>query len=121
MMYERYCELRDSMNLKDSDIARQTGITPSTFSDWKKGNSAPNTLKMIAIARVLHTSVEYLVTGEKENTFCLTEEEALLIHGFHAASPEQQDTMIYIARKALGNRFGKSEMSSTINGSTMTA
>lgn len=63
-MYDRYCKLRDSMNLKDSDIAKQAKITPSTFSDWKKGKSAPNVAKMVAIARVLGTSVEYLVTGE---------------------------------------------------------
>ena len=62
-MYERYCKIRDSLGLRDSDVARKTGITPSTFSDWKKGKSLPNTQKMVAIARALNTTVEYIVDG----------------------------------------------------------
>lgn len=62
-MYERYCKIRDSLGLRDSDVARKTGITPSTFSDWKKGKSMPNTQKMVAIAQTLNTTVEYIVEG----------------------------------------------------------
>lgn len=62
-MYERYCKIRDSLGLRDSDVARKTGITPSTFSDWKKGKSMPNTQKMVAIAKTLNTTVEYIVDG----------------------------------------------------------
>lgn len=63
-MYERYCALRDTQGLKDSAIAYALDITPSTFSDWKKGKSQPNVDKLVKIARYLGTSVEYLVTGE---------------------------------------------------------
>lgn len=63
-MYGRYCKLRDNLKLKDSDVAKETNITPSTFSDWKKGKSSPNAEKLVKIARYLKTSVEYLVTGE---------------------------------------------------------
>ena len=63
-MYERYCILRDSKKMKDSDVAKATTITPSTFSDWKKGKSTPNAEKLVKIARFLDTTVEYLVTGE---------------------------------------------------------
>lgn len=62
-MYERYCKLRDSMGLRDSDVAKKTGITPSTFSDWKKGKSAPNADKQRKIAALFGVSVEYLATG----------------------------------------------------------
>ena len=41
-MYEIYCKLRDSKGMKDSDVAKATGITKSTFSDWKNGRSNPN-------------------------------------------------------------------------------
>ena len=40
-MYEIYCKLRDARNMKDADVARETGITKSTFSDWKNGRSNP--------------------------------------------------------------------------------
>ena len=34
-MYEIYCTLRDSRGLKDSDVAKATGITKSTFQIGK--------------------------------------------------------------------------------------
>ena len=49
-MYEIYCKLRDSKGLKDSDIAKATGITKSTFSDWKNGRSKPKNAKLQKIA-----------------------------------------------------------------------
>lgn len=114
-MYARYCELRDSRHFKDSDIAKQAGITPSTFSDWKKGKSAPNVLKMVAIARVLGTSVEYIVTGDastspapRENNTspALTPEEMELVAGFRVASRDRRDDMLNMARAALNAKSG---------------
>lgn len=64
-MYERYCKLRDDLGLKDSILASALNITPSTFSDWKKGKSTPNADKLLKIARYLDTTVEYLMTGEE--------------------------------------------------------
>lgn len=63
-MYARYCELRDRKNLKDADVAKACGITPSTFSDWKKGKSAPNADKLRKISAFLDVSMEYLISGK---------------------------------------------------------
>ena len=49
-MYEIYCELRDARGMKDADVARETGITKSTFSDWKNGRSNPKDTKLQKIA-----------------------------------------------------------------------
>lgn len=64
-MYETYCKLRDKKGLKDSDIARMTGITKSTFSDWKAGRSSPKNEKLKKIADCLGVTVDYLMTGEE--------------------------------------------------------
>ena len=41
-MYERYCELRDSLGYRDSDVAKGTGITKSTSVDYLRyGDQAP--------------------------------------------------------------------------------
>lgn len=66
-MYERYCNLRDSRGYKDADVARITGITKSTFTDWKSGKSKPNADKLLLIAKCLETTVEYLMTGKEPN------------------------------------------------------
>ena len=63
-MYEIYCQLRDSKRLKDSDVVKATGITKSTFSDWKSGRSNPKNDKLQKIAAFFGVSVDYLMTGE---------------------------------------------------------
>ncbi len=45
-MYETYRKLRNSLGYKDSDVAKGTGITKSTFSDWKTGRSIPKMDKL---------------------------------------------------------------------------
>ena len=66
-MYEIYCKLRDERGLKDADVVRQTGITKSTFSDWKSGRSKPKNDKLQKIADFFGVTVDYLMTG-KENS-----------------------------------------------------
>ena len=76
-MYEIYCKLRDLRNCKDSDVAKATGITKSTFSDWKSGRSNPKGEKLRKIADYFGVSVEYLTTGEKtDETYYINEETA---------------------------------------------
>ena len=62
-MYKRYCELRDKAGVKDGAVAKATGITRSTFTDWKNGRSAPKADKMKKIADYFGVSVDYL-TGD---------------------------------------------------------
>lgn len=62
--YDRYCKIRDSKGLKDSQVAAGTGIGKSTFSDWKSGRSVPKDEKMKKIANFLGVSAEYLRIGE---------------------------------------------------------
>lgn len=64
-MYEIYCRLRDQKGFKDSDVARITGITKSTFSDWKSGRSNPKNDKLQKIADCLGVSISCLLTGEE--------------------------------------------------------
>ncbi len=60
-MYKNYCKIRDRMGYRDADVAKATGITKSTFSDWKSGRSIPKQDKLKKIADFLHVSVGYLI------------------------------------------------------------
>ncbi len=62
-MYQKYCQVRDLLGYKDSDVAKATGITKSTFSDWKNGRSRPKVDKIQKIAHFLNISPDYLLTG----------------------------------------------------------
>ncbi|MPN19786.1 LexA repressor [bioreactor metagenome] len=64
-MYEIYCKLRDLKKYKDADVSKATGITKSTFTDWKNGRSTPKLDKLQKIADFLGVTVEYLTTGKK--------------------------------------------------------
>ena len=65
-MYEIYCKLRDERNVKDADVVRETGITKSTFSDWKNGRSKPKQEKLQKIADFFGVTVDFLMTGKDE-------------------------------------------------------
>lgn len=75
-MYNNYCKLRDSRHVKDSDVAKQTGITKSTFSDWKTGRSIPKQEKLQKIADYFDVSLDYLVNGTKAENYYINEETA---------------------------------------------
>lgn len=75
-MYEVYCKLRDLRGVKDADVVRATGITKSTFSDWKSGRSEPKKEKLQKIADFFDVSLDYLMTGEEQNGYYLNEETA---------------------------------------------
>ena len=45
-MYEKYVELRDKKGVTDYRVSVDTGITKSTFADWKSGRSKPKMDKL---------------------------------------------------------------------------
>ena len=60
-MYEKYVEIRDSKGITDYRVSEDTGITKSTFSDWKSGRSNPKLDKLKIIADYLGVSIEYFL------------------------------------------------------------
>ena len=60
-MYAKYVELRDKKGVRDADVAKATGLYPSVFTDWKKGNSSPKIDKLLKIADFFGVSIEEFV------------------------------------------------------------
>lgn len=60
-MYERYVELRDKKGVTDYRVSEDTGITRSTFTDWKNGRSKPKTEKLKILADYFEVSIEYFL------------------------------------------------------------
>lgn len=60
-MYERYVELRDKKGVTDYRVSEDTGITRSTFTDWKNGRSAPKVEKLLLLADYFDVPVEYFI------------------------------------------------------------
>ena len=62
---ERISSLRKERNISQGDLARMLEVTRQAVSKWENDLSSPDTLKLIRLADVLNTDVEYLATGVK--------------------------------------------------------
>lgn len=60
-MYARYVVLRDKKGVTDYKVSEETGITKSTFSDWKSGRSSPKIDKLKKLADYFGVSIEYFL------------------------------------------------------------
>lgn len=60
-MYEKYVELRDSRGISDYRVSEDTGITKSTFSDWKNGRSSPKIEKLKILADYFGVDINYFI------------------------------------------------------------
>ena len=60
---ERITELRKQQNMSQGDLAKAMDVSRQAVSKWENGLSSPDTVKLIQLAEVLETDVEYLATG----------------------------------------------------------
>lgn len=74
IMYNNYKRVRDLMGMKDSQIAAQTGIPRSTFTDWKQGRSCPKIDKMQKIADVFQMPIDAIFFPNSITKFDNTKE-----------------------------------------------
>lgn len=62
---ERIADLRKEQNISQGQLASSLDVTRQAVSKWENDQSCPDTLKLIQLAEVLNTEVEYLATGRK--------------------------------------------------------
>lgn len=60
-MYAKYAYLRDKKGITDYKVAKETGIAPSTISDWKNGVSMPKSDKLLKLAEYFGVNIEYFL------------------------------------------------------------
>ena len=62
---ERISELRKSQNISQVQLAEALSITRQAVSKWENDQAVPDALKMIQLADLLDTDIEYLSTGRR--------------------------------------------------------
>ena len=60
-MYEKYVIARDEKGVTDYRVAMDTGITKSTFTDWRSGRSKPKLKKLVLLAKYFDKPIEYFL------------------------------------------------------------
>lgn len=62
---ERIAQLRKEQNISQVQLAKALDVSRQAVSKWENDQTAPDTVKLIQLADVLNTEVEYLATGVK--------------------------------------------------------
>lgn len=65
-MYETFVKLLQKYNVTAYKVSKETGISQTTFSNWKSGRSTPKADALQKIADYFGVSVDYLMTGKEE-------------------------------------------------------
>lgn len=60
-MYSKYVAVRDEKGVTDYMVSQATGVTKSTFTDWKNGRSEPKIGKLKKIADFFGKPIEYFL------------------------------------------------------------
>ena len=67
-MYKIFLKLLEEKGVSAYKVGKATGIAGSTFTDWKTGRSAPKQDKLQKIADYFGVTLDYLMTGEEQNS-----------------------------------------------------
>ena len=62
---DRIIELRTACGLSQNQLAKAMEVSRQAVSKWETGQSVPDSVKMIHLAEVLDTDIEYLTTGRR--------------------------------------------------------
>ena len=87
---EGLCEGMKDNGISIRELARRTGITASTISDWNTKHTNPTAEKIPVVCEALGISTSYLLKGTEETDFVLTNEEKSLIETVRNMDDESQ-------------------------------
>ena len=98
-MYEIYQKLLDMNGVKSADVARATGISNMTFSDWKKGKSTPKMDKIEKIAKYFGVTTDYMMGKKSEvPSLSMADDHLELIKLYSSLSEADQKAIMQIMR-----------------------
>jgi transcriptional regulator with XRE-family HTH domain len=73
-MYEVFEELLKTHNVTAYRVAKETGISTGTLTDWKMGRSTPKRDKLKLLADYFGVNLEYLTGEDVEEKYVIDEE-----------------------------------------------
>lgn len=97
--YLRFEKLLEIKGVTAYKVAKETGITTTTITNWKNGKYVPKSDKLSRIAEFLGVSENYLRTGEEKPEIPAFEPEHLeLIELYSKLKEEQKSAVINLLR-----------------------
>jgi len=90
-LLKRIYELMEQKELKPTQLAKELGLSVSTFTDWRKGKGSPSLNAVIQFSEYFGVSIDYLVYGGSKKVVRMeisNREDASLLESFHKLTPE---------------------------------
>lgn len=104
--YLAFSKLLNERGVTAYKVSKETGVTQSTLSDWKRGRNTPKTDNMKKIADYFGVSIDYLMTGKESNDENTSTEKDY-------AKNETERKLLVLCRKA--NDVSEEEREDIIN------
>lgn len=83
MIGTRITKLRESAGISQAELARRLGISRSSVNSWESGLAAPTAQYIVAMAKLFHSSADYILELDKKEVIDLTgysKEQVKLMH-----------------------------------------
>lgn len=61
ILYEKYKKLLDKSNKTSYQVAKETGISQTAFSNWKSGRSEPGLESLSKLSKYFNVPIEYFL------------------------------------------------------------
>ena len=87
--YEHFAKVISEKNLTSYRIAKETGLTTTLFTDWKRGKSSPKMDKLQKIAEYLDVPISYLVDGTPFSTSDYSQKKEQLVDLIKNLTPDE--------------------------------
>lgn len=98
-IYERFENLRLKKNVSVYAISKATGITTTTFTNWKNGKYTPKQDKLKLVADYFNVSLDYLLHGDTNSASDdVVLEHIELISLYENLTQEQKDHVLNMMR-----------------------
>lgn len=98
-MYEKFARLLKQKGVTAYKVSKETGISQSTFSDWKNGRSKPKREKQRMLEDYFNVPIGYfeMESGIKES-FYVSDEEKLIVEAYRSLGESERD----MVKRSLG-------------------
>ena len=113
---QRIKEKRHAANMNQKALAKAVGVTGATISQWESGATSPRGDRLTHLARLLHTTPDWIVYGVDAKEF--DDQGGMLIHSDHETicgllstlteiiaktDPEVRKEVVHLATRYLEN------------------
>ena len=65
-MYNKFMQLLQNRQITAYKVAKDTGISNATLSDWKRGRATPKVEKLILLAKYFNVPIEFFLSDEED-------------------------------------------------------